>query len=86
MKVRKRSTGEEEDFLPVKIVAAAIKAGASVELADEVARAVQERFKDKEVVDSSEIREFVLSYLREKEPRAYENWLRFDSRVKGISS
>ncbi len=86
MKVRKRSSGTEEEFLPVKIVAAAIKAGASVELADEVAKAVQEKFKDRDVVDSSEIREFVLSYLKEREPSAYENWLRFDSRVKGISS
>ncbi|MDK2384164.1 MAG: ATP cone domain-containing protein [Candidatus Korarchaeota archaeon] len=86
MKVRKRSTGTEEEFLPVKIVAAAIKAGASVELADEVAKAVQEKFKGKDVVDSSEIREFVLNYLKEREPSAYENWLRFDSRVKGISS
>ncbi len=86
MKVRKRSTGTEEEFLPVKIVAAAIKAGASVELADEVAKAVQEQFKGRDVVDSSEIREFVLNYLKEREPFAYENWLRFDSRVKGISS
>ncbi len=86
MKVRKKGTGNEEDFLPVKIIAAAIKAGASVSLADELAKAVQEHFKDKDVIDSSELRNFVLEYLKEKDPRAYENWLRFDSKVKGISS
>ena len=86
MKVRKRGTGDEEDFLPVKIVAAVVKAGASVELADEIAKAVQEHFKDREVVDSSEIRTFVLERLKEREPDAYDNWLKFDSKVKGISS
>ncbi len=86
MKVRKRGAGAEEDFLPVKIVAAAIKAGASIELADEVARAAEEHFKDREVIDSSELRAFVLEYLKEREPQAYENWLRFDSKVKGIPS
>ena len=86
MKVRKKGTSQEEDFLPIKIVAAAIKAGASVELADEIAKAAQEHFKDKEVIDSSELREFVLEYLKERDPRAYDNWLRFDRRVKGISS
>ncbi len=86
MKVRKKRASQEEDFLPIKIVAAAIKAGASVELADEVAKAAKEHFKDKEVIDSSELREFVLGYLKERDPRAYDNWLRFDRRVKGISS
>lgn len=86
MKVRKKGTSQEEDFLPIKIVAAAIKAGASVELADEIAKAAQEHFKDKEVIDSSELREFVLSYLKERDPQAYDNWLRFDRRVKGVSS
>lgn len=85
MRVRKRN-GSEEDFLLVKIVSAAVKAGASVELADEVAKSAEEYFKEKEVVDSSEIREFVLNYLKEKEPSAYENWIRFDSRAKGVSS
>ncbi len=86
MKVRKRETGEEEDFTPVKIIAAAIKAGSSVTLADELAKAAQEHFKDKDVIDSSELRTFVLEYLKERDPKAYENWLRFDSKVKGISS
>ncbi len=86
MKVRKRNTENEEDFIPVKIVSAAIKAGASVELADELAKAAIEHFRDKEIVDSSELRAFVLEYLKERDPKAYENWLRFDSKVKGISS
>ncbi len=86
MKVRKKGTSQEEDFLPIKIVAAAIKAGASVELANEIAKAAQEHFKDKEVIDSSELREFVLGYLKERDPQAYDNWLRFDRRVKGVSS
>lgn len=85
MKVRKR-TGSEEDFLSIKIVSAVVKAGASVELADEIAKSAEEHFKGRDVVDSSEIREFALSYLKEREPLAYENWTRFDSRVKRVSS
>ena len=83
MKVRKRD-GSEEDFNPVKIVAAVVRAGASVELADKISKEVEEKFKDKDVVESKEIREFVLSKLKEGEPPAYENWLRYDRNVKGI--
>jgi len=85
MKVKKRG-GSEEDFLHVKIVSAAVKAGASVELADDIAKSAEEHFKEREVVNSSEIREYVLNYLKEREPLAYENWIRFDSRAKGVSS
>ncbi len=83
MKVRKRD-GSEEDFNPVKIVAAVVRAGASVELADKISKEVEEKFKGVETVNSSEIREFVLTRLKESEPSAYESWLRYDKNVKGI--
>ncbi len=83
MKVKKRD-GSEEDFNPVKIVAAVVRAGASVELADKISKEVEEEFKEKEVVSSQEIRDFVLAKLKEMEPPAYENWLRYDKNVKGI--
>mgnify|MGYP001772684906 CR=1 FL=1 len=84
MKVRKRD-GREEEFSKMKIVSALVKAGASVNLAEEIARECESKFRERESVESSEIREFVLSILRERERLAYENWLRFDSKAKGIS-
>lgn len=84
MKVKKRD-GREEDFSKMKIVAALVKAGASVSLAEEIASECESRFMGRESVESSEIKEFVLSVLRERERSAYDNWLRFDSMAKGLS-
>lgn len=83
MRVSKRD-GRMEDFSKMKIVAALVKSGSSVTLADEIAGEFGSVFKGRDVVESSEIREFVLSRLKERDPRAYENWLRFDSKTKGI--
>lgn len=85
MKVRKRD-GREEDFSKMKIVSALVKAGSPVRLADELASECENAFKGRDVVESSEIREFVLSRLRERDPRSYDNWIRFDSKTKGISA
>ncbi|MCS7103412.1 MAG: ATP cone domain-containing protein [Candidatus Korarchaeum sp.] len=84
MKVRKRD-GREEDFSKIKIVAALIKSGSSVELADEIVSGCESAFKGRNIIESSEIREFVLNRLKERDLRAYENWLRFDSQTKGLS-
>ncbi|MEM0016918.1 MAG: ATP cone domain-containing protein [Candidatus Korarchaeum sp.] len=83
MRVMKRD-GREEDFSKMKIVAALIKSGSSIELADEIASECENLFKDRSIVESSEMREFILNRLRERDPRSYENWLRFDSRTKGL--
>jgi transcriptional regulator NrdR family protein len=82
-KVRKRN-GKEEDFSKMKIVSALIKAGSSVELADKIAEECESKFRGREYVESSEIREFILSKLKEVEKDSYENWLRFDLRAKGL--
>jgi len=83
MRVRKRD-GREEDFSKMKIVAALVKSGSSVGLADRIASEVEDAFRSRDLVDSSEIRELVLSRLKESDARAYENWLRFDSKSKGL--
>ncbi len=83
MKVRKKD-GKEEDFNFVKIVASVVRAGAGVDLADRIAKDTEEHFKERDIVESKEIREYVLSKLKEEEPSAYENWLRYDKNVKGI--
>lgn len=83
MKVSKRD-GKLEDFSEMKIVAALVKSGSSITLADEIVGEFKNAFRGRDVVESSEIREFVLSRLRERDPRAHENWLRFDSQTKGI--
>jgi transcriptional regulator NrdR family protein len=82
-KVRKRD-GREEEFSKMKIVSALIKAGSSVELADKIAEECESVFGGKDYVETSEIREFVLSKLRDVDKQSYENWLRFDSRAKGL--
>ncbi len=85
MKARKRDIEDEEEFIPVKIVTAAIKAMPPVTLADELAKADQEHPKYEDAVDSSEMRTFVLGYSKERGLRAYENWLRFNSKIKETS-
>lgn len=84
MRVRKRD-GREEDFSKMKAVAALIKSGSSIELANEIASECENLFRGRSIVESSELREFILNRLRERDPRAYENWLRFDSQTKGLN-
>ncbi len=81
MKVLKENRRSEE-FIPEKIVASIVKAGAPVEIAREIAKHAEERFSSYPEIKSQEIREFTLSELKEKHSEAYENWISYERLVK----
>jgi len=79
-KVRKRS-GELEEFDPKKVYEACVAAGAPPEVAQEIAREVEQRAYDGMTTD--EIRRYVLVRLRELAPQANEAWRFYDLVAKG---
>ena len=81
MKVLKIN-GRSEEYIPEKLVASIVKAGAPAEIAREIARRAEEKFSAVPEVKSHEIREFALSELKEKHAEAYENWRSYERLVK----
>jgi len=79
MKVTK-AQGKVEEFLPEKIVVAVVKSGGSPVVAREIAREVEQGFKGRDSVASSEIKSEVLKRLKSKDPNAYASWLEFDKK------
>ena len=79
-RVRKRS-GALEDFNPQKVYEACVAAGAPAEVAQEIAKEVEQRAYDG--MSTDEIRRYVLLRLRELAPHAYEAWTFYDRVAKG---
>jgi len=79
VKITKRD-GRVEEFIPEKIVVSALKTGAPVDLARQIARDVEKTAKDK--TSTVEIRKKVLEELRSKKPEYEQNWLVYDRSVK----
>lgn len=79
-KVRKCS-GSFEEFDARKIYSACIAAGAPEEIAEEIAKEVEQRAYDGMTTD--EIRRYVLTRLKELAPQAYEAWTFYDRVAKG---
>lgn len=77
----------QEEKLKNSIKAAALQAGRDEEtvfsLVEDVAGFVIEHLGDQEEVDSQEIREMVLNYLKENYPDVYQAWVEYDKTVKG---
>ena len=86
-KVIKRK-GYEEEFDPEKIKIAIEKAARDAgesqifRIVEDVSRIALEFCEDKEIVDSQDIREVILNYLKDKYPKVYEAWLNYDKNVK----
>jgi transcriptional regulator NrdR family protein len=86
-KVIKRK-GYEEEFDPEKIKIAIEKAARDAgelqifRVVEDVSRIALEFCEDKEIVDSQDIREVILNYLKDKYPKVYEAWLNYDKNVK----
>ncbi|KAA0002413.1 MAG: ATPase [Thermoplasmata archaeon] len=71
-----------EEFIPEKIVVAAVKSGAKPEVARKIAKDIEKI--DKEKIESSEIREEVLKNLRNESPALEKKWLAYDKSVKRL--
>jgi transcriptional regulator NrdR family protein len=86
-KVIKRK-GYEEEFDPEKIKIAIEKAARDAgepqifRVVEDVSRIALEFCEDKEIIDSQDIREVILNYLKDKYPKVYEAWLNYDKNVK----
>lgn len=79
MKVKKVDGGSE-DFIGEKIVVSCVKAGASVSTAREVAKSIENSAGDE--ISTKEIKNKVLSMLKEKNQDWETNWLLYDRAVK----
>jgi transcriptional regulator NrdR family protein len=77
----------KEEKLRNSIKMAALQAGREEEsvfsIVEEVAEYVMEHLGEREEVDSQEIRELVLEYLKENYPDIYQSWVEYDRTVKG---
>ncbi len=77
-----KKDGRKEDFIPEKIVVSAVKSGATLEIARNIARKVEKI--DKKEIKSSEIREIVLHELGSVNPKWQQRWLSYDKGVKRL--
>jgi len=76
MRVKKRNGGEEE-FIREKIVVAIVKAGGSLENARTIAKEVENVFAARDAVTTEEIKGEVLNRLKDRDVKAYQNWLSY---------
>jgi transcriptional regulator NrdR family protein len=76
MRVKKRNGGEEE-FIREKIVVAIVKAGGSLENARAIAKEVENVFAARDAVTTEEIKGEVLNRLKDRDVKAYQNWLSY---------
>ena len=75
-----KRNGEEEGFIPEKIVVSCIKAGVPPPIAREIAKEVESIIPDK--IESKEVRKIVLEALEKRNPKWVENWKIYDRAVK----
>ena len=80
MEIKKRS-GSTEVFMPEKIVVSAVKCGCPYDTAREIASSLSSRTEA--VMESTEIRKYVLSELRSKgQTSAADSWEAYDKEKK----
>jgi len=77
-----KKDGRKEEFIPEKIVVSAIKSGASVNKAREIAKKVEGI--EKEEIETQEIREIVLNELNKINPNLPKKWLAYDEQIKRL--
>ena len=77
-----KKDGRKEKFIPEKIVVAAVKSGASVEKARNIAKKVEK--VGKEEIETKEIRDIVLNELKRANPVWYERWISYDKQIKRL--
>jgi transcriptional repressor NrdR len=81
--VKKRS-GSTEVFMPEKVVVSVVKSGAPYEITREIADSLSSRTES--VMESSAIREYVLSELRSRgQTSVVDSWKSYDSEHKSSS-
>ena len=74
-------SGKKEEYKREKLVQSMINAGATKEVAEEIADEVEERLRDG--MTTSELRRIVLNKLEQRNPEWADNWKFYDRIVKG---
>ncbi|MCD6330598.1 MAG: ATPase [Thermoplasmata archaeon] len=77
-----KKDGRKEEFIPEKIVVSAVKSGASIDKAREIAKKIEEI--DKEEIETKEIRDIVLKELNKINPSLPKKWLAYDEQIKRL--
>ena len=82
-----KRNGEKEPFIREKIVVSAIKAGAPLDIARDIAKQIDKHPEDE--IKTKWIRQYVLNKLKYHNAECHDNWLNYDEgikRLKKISS
>ena len=77
-----KKDGSKEDFIKEKIVVSAVKTGAPVDIAREIADKLQK--EPIEEIKSSEIRKSVLHELDTHNPEWSKRWVSYDKGIKRL--
>jgi len=77
-----KKNGEKEPFIKEKIVVSAVKAGASVTIARDIAKQVEEQSKNE--LKTKWIRQYVLNKLKYHNSEWHDNWINYDEGVKRL--
>jgi len=81
-KVVIKKDGKKETFVKEKIVVSALKTGAPVDLAREIAEKIEKQAKKE--IKTSEIRKNVLDKLKVYNPELPKRWFSYDKNVKRL--
>ncbi len=74
--------GRKEPFIKEKIVVSAIKTGAHVTIAREIAEKIEKQ--SEEIIPTSWIRQFVLKELKQHNPEWPKRWYSYDKNIKRL--
>ena len=77
-----KKDGDKEKFIKEKIVVSAVKSGASLKIARDIADKIEKHPKDE--IKTSEIRKSVLDELTLHNPDLPKRWLNYDKNIKRL--
>ncbi len=77
-----KKDGRKEEFIPEKIVVSAVKSGANIDIARNIANKIEKI--EKEEIETKEIREIVLHELKNANPIWHKRWIEYDEGVKRL--
>jgi len=77
-----KKNGEKEPFVKEKIVVSAVKAGAPLSIARDIAKQVEEHPEDE--LKAKWIRQYVLTKLKYHNSKWYENYINYDEGIKRL--
>ena len=77
-----KKNGKKEPFIKEKIVVSAVKAGAPVKIARDIAKQVEEHPENE--LKTKWIRQYVLNKLKYHNSEWYNNWINYDEGIKRL--